>query len=67
MNEEEHTRFRDKCEKFVLHIQRHLNNREGGLKLHRLRDKPFEVGCAICGKTIDEIDETEDYDGVSNE
>lgn len=44
-----------KALKFVNHIKRHLEKRERGLKLYKLRDKPDEVGCAICGKTVDEI------------
>lgn len=47
--------FEEKCVKFVNHVQKHLDNDERGLKLYKLKDKPNEVGCAICGKTINEI------------
>ena len=45
---------------FVKHIQNNLVDGDTGLKLGKLRDKPLEVGCAICGKTIDEICYEED-------
>lgn len=47
--------FEKKCVNFVNHIQEHLNHGDRGLKLYKLSDKPKVVGCAICGKTIDEI------------
>ena len=46
---------KDQCAEFVDHIQEHLINKDTGLKLYKLRDKPLEVGCATCGKTITEI------------
>lgn len=44
------------CVAFVEHIQNHLKNGDTGLKLNKLRNKPLQVGCAICGQTIDEIE-----------
>ena len=43
------------CVNLVKHIKEHLVKGDTGLKLHKLRDKPLEVGCAICGKTVSEI------------
>lgn len=52
------------CVDFVKHIQTHLENGDSGLQLYKLRDKPLEVGCAICGKTIDEISPKKDKGDV---
>ena len=38
---------------FIEHIQNHLDKGERGLKLYKLPEG--KVGCAICGKTVEEI------------
>lgn len=38
---------------FIQHIQDHLDKEERGLKLYKI--PAGKVGCAICGKTAEEI------------
>ena len=44
---------RNKGNWFVQHIQDHLDNGDTGLKCYKIPEGV--VGCAICGKTVDEI------------
>ena len=44
---------KSKGDVFVEHIQEHLDKGERGLKLYKIPEGV--VGCAICGKTVDEI------------
>jgi hypothetical protein len=38
---------------FIKHIQKHLDDGDKGLRLYKL--PKGEVGCAICGKTVEQI------------
>ena len=46
---------RNKNDWFVQHIQKHLDNGDTGLKLYKL--EKGVVGCAICGKSVEQISE----------